>query len=682
MQRKIILLISILFICTIITSAQNIKRPESYNYQRGLEAMNEEKIDEAIEYFNKDIQDNPKNGYSYSWVAHLRLAREEYGKALTAVELALKNLPKKDAEYMIFGYSTRARCYLCLEDTTKALADFSTAIKIKPDEPQLYDARAQIYYDQGKYNLADADYKKMVELKPGDVMGYMGLGRNALRQNKYDDAISQFTYALKLEENYSSGYAFRAEAELEKKMWNEATNDLLAAMKCTWDKKAVYHIQELKEPAFTMMISKLKIQSAKDVNEGNWPYIIALMYEENKDYKKAIDNYVEANRRNSSPVILQRISSCYEELGKFNDALENISMAINMDSTDLSYSIQKANLLYEMGNVKVAISEWDKILAQQPEYSYGYYRRGWFKELAGDYDGAIEDLSMCIVLDPEESYAIQSRGDIYLKQGKKNLAEEDFKKVIEIENTPDKYNCIHYAYQGLGQNEKAIEAMDSILTRDDDRAGNYYDAACLYSRMKNKQKALEYLEKAFELGYRRFGHIDRDPDMDLIRNTEEYRLLIKKYNKQDEKISAVAGNDNVVDNNPISEIPFAKENGVCKVKCKINGLPLHFVFDTGASDVTISMVEATFMMKNGYLSGNDVVGSQRYVDANGDVSVGTVLNLKEVDFGGQSLSNVRASVVRNQKAPLLLGQSVLGRLGKIEIDNGKNVIKITRTSSY
>lgn len=91
------------------------------------------------------------------------------------------------------------------------------------------------------------------------------------------------------------------------------------------------------------------------------------------------------------------------------------------------------------------------------------------------------------------------------------------------------------------------------------------------------------------------------------------------------------------------------------------------------------MVEATFMMKNGYLSSKDVVGNQRYMDANGEVSVGTVINLKDVNFGGLNLTNVRASVVRNQKAPLLLGQSVLSRLGKIEIDNSKNILKITHS---
>ena len=660
--------------------AQKINRPESYNYQRGLEAMQEEKFDEAIEYFNKDIQENPKNGYSYSWIAHIRLAKEEYGKALTASDLAIKNLPKKDPEYVIFGYSTRAECYLCLGDTVKALADYATAIKVKPDEPKLYDNRAQIYFEQGKYELSDQDYRKMIEMQPGDVKGYMGLGRNALRQHRPDDAISQFNYVVKLDESYSSGYSFRAEAELEKELWNEATTDLLTAMKCQWDQKAVLHMSELKDPAFTLMVSKLKIQAAKEANESTWPYLAAMMYVQNKDYKKALELYKEANHKDASPVIYRRISDCYFELGEYDEALNNVNQAINMDSTDLSNIAKKANIYYEMGNAKAAISEWDKVLTLQPEYGFGYYRRGWFKELVGDMDGALEDLSMAIVLDPEDSYAYVSRGDVYLKQGKKDLAEADFKKVIEIEDSPKKYECIHYAYQGLGQNDKAIEAIDSIIARDEDRAGSYYDAACLYSRMKDKTNALKCLEKALELGYLRFAHIERDFDMDFIRDTEEYKSLIHKYKSAHEASINAEATSTSNKEEVTTEVPFTKESGVCKVKCDVNGLPLHFIFDTGASDVTISMVEATFMMKNGYLSSSDVVGSQRYMDANGDVSVGTIINIKTVNFGGMELTNVRASVVRNQKAPLLLGQSVLGRLGKIEIDNSKNVLKITHNN--
>ena len=128
-------------------------------------------------------------------------------------------------------------------------------------------------------------------------------------------------------------------------------------------------------------------------------------------------------------------------------------------------------------------------------------------------------------------------------------------------------------------------------------------------------------------------------------------------------------------------MPFTKADGITKVKCEINGLPLHFIFDTGASDVSISMVEANFMLKNDYISPKDIIGNRAYSDANGELSVGTVINLKEVTFGGLVLKDVKASVVRNQKAPLLLGQTVLGRLGKIEIDNTNMKLKITHTTT-
>lgn len=678
-MKRLLFVLSVMTWSIMWVNAQSVKRTESYNYQRGLEAMQDEKRQEALDFFNKDLKENPKNGYSYSWIAMLRGQNEEYGRALTAADLAIKYLPRKDAEYVIFAYTTRAGVYLHLGDTVKAMTDYDMAIKVKPDEGDLYEKRAQIYFEQERYDLAAADYHKMIELNPGDVMGYMGLGRNANEQRNWTEAIKQFDYVTKLSSDYSSGYSFRAESYIGLEKWNEATDDIVSALALEWDRKAMYLATTLKEPAFTMLVSKMKIQSVKSPNEARWPYVMGTMYQHEKQYKKAVEAYEEANKRNASPAILRWVAHCYSEIGLYENALNSIDQALNMDSTDLVNLERKANILYEMGNAKSAIDVYTQVLNTQPEYAFGYYRRGWFKELTGDFDGAIEDLSICVVLDPEESYAFETRGDIYLRQGKKELAEADFLKVIEIENTPEKYSCIHYAYQGLGQYDKAIEMMDSIIAREEDRAGSYYDAACLYSRMDNKQKALEYLEKSLELGYRRFAHIERDQDMDPIRDMEEFKALILKYKQSDVDGSSVRSEvekSTISSTADISEIPFTKESGVYKVKCQINGLPLHFVFDTGASDVTLSMTEASFMMKNGYLSGNDVIGSQRYMDADGDISVGTVINLKDVNIGGQTLKNVRASVVRNQKAPLLLGQSVLGRLGKIEIDNQKRVLII------
>lgn len=660
-------------------SQNSIKRPDTYNYNRGLEELRNENYDDALIYLNKEVENDPKNGYAYSWIAMIRLTQEEYGRALTSADLALKNLPKKDSEFIAATYNIRAGVYLALEDTIKALNDYASAIKACPTDDNAYEKRAQIYYEQKNYELADNDYKQIIKLDQGGVMGYMGIGRNRNAQKQWDEGIEQFNFVANMYNDYSSAYSFRAEAYIGKEKWAEATDDIIKALSINGDNKAFALMQDLKEPAFGMLKAKMKIQGTKNPNNAYWPYCIGVMHEHNEEYEKAIPFYEEAQRKDADDMNLRRIAQCYYEMGDYNKALRNINQAIELDSTKVQYIPFKANVLYEMGNAKEAIAEWDKHQVLYPDYGFGYYRRGWFKSLSGDEDGAIEDFTLSVTLDPEYSYSYVSRGDVYSRQGKTELAKADFLKVIEIEDTPEKYECLHYAYQALGETEKAIAAIDTIIARDEDKKGNYYDASCLYSRMKNKEKALEYLEKCLQMGYNRFAHIRIDHDMDFLRDMPEFKALIEKYESETKSKFSQSSDEKTGSEKITTEVPFTKENGICNVKCKINDLPLYFVFDTGASTVSLSMVEATFMMKNGYLDKKDVVGCQYFLDANGNVSEGTTINIRKVDFGGLELENVRASVVRNQKAPLLLGQSILSRLGKIEIDNSNHILKITQT---
>lgn len=680
MKKIGILLLTIACMVTGLDAlAQKDNRPTSYNYQRANEAFQLQDYDEAYEYLTRELQDNPKNGYAHTLLSAIHYYNDDYGKALSSAESALKYLPKKDAEYQCMAYVAKAGVLLMLEDTTKALSTFATGIKNYPKETLLYERRAQLYYELDQYDLSDADYRKLVELEPGETLGYMGLGRNANAQKRWEDAIKQFDYVTKLASNYVGGYSFRAESYIGLKKWDEATDDIVTSLNCEQTDQAIALALQLEEPAFSMLISKLKVQAAKAPNDNTWHLLMGYMYETKNKYEKAIDAYNTANNRDMDEAIYFRIAHCYFDMGDSKQALVSINQALNMDSTDLENMAFKADILNEMGDHKGAVAQLDKVLADVPDYSHGYYLRGIYKKNDGDIDDAIEDLSMAIVLSPKNSYFYYSRAELYQKQGQQDLAEADYRKVIELEEKPEDYSCIPYAYLGLGDYEKAIAVVDTTIARDSTSNSPYYNAACVYSRMGNKEKAIEYLRKAIELGYRHFGHISRDTDLDNIRDSEEFKELIREFNNNENDAETAFGmRDNVAGGTlVVSEVPFTKEDGVCKVKCQVNDLPLYFIFDTGASDVTLSMVEATFMVKNGYITDKDIIGNQRYMDANGNVSVGTVINLKQVDFGGFTLNNVKASVVLNQKAPLLLGQSVLGRLGKIEIDNQHQVLKIT-----
>ena len=656
--------------------ADNIKRPDSYNYSRGVEAINNNNAEEALDYLNKEINEHPDNGYAFAWIALVRNYNEEFGRALTAANVAVKKIPSKDKEYKAFAYGTRAQVYLNLKDTIQALKDYSQAINIVPDDDRFYNQRAQVYYEQGKYDLADKDYLKMISLKEGDVMGYMGIGRNANAQKRYEDAIKQFDYVVKLEPNYSSAYSFRAESYIGLKKYNEAIDDVISALGIDRDRKAFYELQELADSAFEQTVAKLKVQKIKEPNEQSWDYDLGIVYERAAKYNKAIAYYKESLEKESNIITASRISSCYDDLGDYDKALEYCNQAIALDSVKANYLYEKANILDNAGRTQEAIKTMSDYIANTPDEPAGYYQRGWFKDHSGDIEGALEDYTMAITLQPNVAYAYLNRGVLYRLKGENAKAESDFKQVVRLDSIPEEAECSFYAYYYLGQKDKAIEILNTIL--DKDKKGNCYDAACLYSVMGEKEKALSYLRQSLEDGYRRFAHIKRDRDLNNIRNTEEFKVLMKEYEEKHlQEIAADADGDDSAYELKVEEIPFTKEGGVCKVKCAINGLPLHFIFDTGATDVSISSVEATFMAKNDFLSSSDIIGKQNYQTADGNITEGTIINLKDVKLGSLHLNNIKASVVRNQAAPLLLGQSVLSKLGKIEIDNTKKVLRIT-----
>jgi len=151
----------------------------------------------------------------------------------------------------------------------------------------------------------------------------------------------------------------------------------------------------------------------------------------------------------------------------------------------------------------------------------------------------------------------------------------------------------------------------------------------------------------------------------------------KKYESSNDKIN-VNAIQSETQNNASQKyrnvLEMEVQNGVRFVWIEINGIRLRFIFDTGASSISISNTEAMFLAKQGLLTKEDVKGSQSFSDANGDISEGTIINLKTVKIGNRVLHNIEASVVDNLNAPLLFGQSALGKFGKISIDNSRGEV--------
>lgn len=687
-MNRFIIFMTIGLLLGFAVNAKPVETPKNYSYLRGVDAYQQQNYEDAADWFNKELSEHPDNGYAYGYLSLIHYYNGEYGQALSAIEKSIAKLPKKNAAWRSSSYQHRGNIHLALNDTVAALEDYSTAIKVNPQDPDAFSVRGELYYQMGNYAASNEDYLRITDLDPGMTLGYMGLGRNAVEQEKWADAIANFSKVIKMAPEFSQAYAFRAEAELAAEDWSAAADDIIRSLDIDGNRKAINLLSNIPVAGERAMLIKLKIQMTKNPTNILWPFYIGTLHNAKKRFAEAITFYKKANELDPGPYMLYRISDNYLQLGEYDKALDAIDQAIAMDENDDENIQQRANILSEMGRYEEALKDHDRYIERNPGIALGYLDRASDHLHLFQYEEAIDDYNTAFVIIPmleDSPYFLMRRGDAERLSGRSEEAAADYRRLIEIEAASDSTlkdaRWTPFAYSGLGDKDKTLQYIPIILQQDTtDLSGSLYDAACLYARIGQTEQAINYLREAFEKGYTDINHAKADYDFLPLHQLPEFHEIINTYSVK--KISKCAAGAQPFDDTAeytyeTGEVPFTKEGGVTKVKCTINELPLHFVFDTGAAEVSISMVEANFMLKNDYISPKDVIGTSRFIDANGDISEGTVINLRNVDFGGFELENVRASVVRNQKAPLLLGQSVLGRLGKIEIDNTNQKLIIT-----
>lgn len=669
MKQIILAIVVIALSCG--TVCAKVDYMDTYNMQRAYEEAGKENYTDAISFFDKEIKENPKNGYAHLGKAAIQYEQSHFDEVFNSINKALRLIPKKDKSRTTAAHLLMGQTLLAMTDTVGALAKMDKAISIEPKLTDAYEKRAQLYYELHRYDLSDNDYRKMVELNPGEVLGHMGLGRNAQARGNYDEAINIYSKVISIYPDYSSGYSFRAESYLSKKEYQKAIDDICSALVIDSDHKAYRLMFNFPKDKVDLVATKLKGLSAKEKHTGEYYYYTGQLYAHHKMYDKANESLEVGYGIDARPCFLELLAQNCQKSGQYANALAYIDNALQMTPDDLDQIHIKADILGESGDIDGAIEWWGKYIERTPDFYGGYYRRGWFEDISMQTDAAIEDYKMAVMLEPDYAYGHFGLADMLMRKGEIDPAKEEYAKVIELDSIPNNESCAMYALLALDRKDEAITFMNQVLANDSTDAGNYYDAACFSSRIGDTDTAMDHLKKALELGFRRFYHLRHDDDLEELRKLPDFEAIVSKFENVESDNMSQSNSDPVDDSRPevAIEIPFTPEGGCASIKCTINELPLTFIFDTGASIVTLSQTEANFMLKNGYLTEQDVVGKGRFVNADGNVSEGTIFNIREVDLGGLKLDNVRASVVRNQKAPLLLGQSVLGRLGKIEIDN-------------
>jgi tetratricopeptide (TPR) repeat protein len=288
------------------------------------------KVSDAVSYFSKAIDLNPKLAKAYSSRGAEFLSMGQHAKAIPDLDKAIE-LDPKSAE----AYFNQAMLYAASKQDAKALSNFNKAIELKPIFPAAYKSRGNAYLKAGRNPEALSDFAKAIELNPKDAAAYFLLGHLYVQSGKDDKAITYFTKAIELNAKYAEAYNFRGIEYGKLEKYTDAISDFIRAVEINpkyadayYYRAVTYDQLEQYDPAIKYYSKALEIEPK-----------FAMAYNgRGVDYNK-LGNYIEARADFNKVVQLQpknaraylnRAIACLN-LKKNEDAKRDLKKAGELD---------------------------------------------------------------------------------------------------------------------------------------------------------------------------------------------------------------------------------------------------------------------------------------------------------------------------------------------------------------
>lgn len=260
--------------------------------------------------------------------------------AIAACDRAIRNRATP-ANVRSISYYNRGIEYERKSEHDRAIADFTSALRINPKYGDAFHHRALMYRAKGELDRAIADFTSAL-------------------QNKTGKPAAAY---------YARGLAYKEKGDLDR-----AVTDLGAALRI--DASAVVYVDR-------GLIYKAK---------GELDRAIA-------DYGEAIrlDSSLTSAYNNRA--------YAYESKGDFDRAIADCDAALRLDPNYVNAHTNRGNNYLDKSDYARAIADYDEAIRLNPKSAFAYFKRGLANIYAGMLAKALADLTQASDLDPKDAYA-------------------------------------------------------------------------------------------------------------------------------------------------------------------------------------------------------------------------------------------------------------------------------------
>ncbi len=169
-------------------------------------------------------------------------------------------------------------------------------------------------------------------------------------------------------------------------------------------------------------------------------------------------------------------------------------------SVDAKTYYQLGNDFYEKADYEKAIENYNMAILLNPIFSEAYFNRALCYYQLKNFDKSIVDYSKAAELDPPNSIIYNNRGDAYYRKQDYKEAVKDYDKAIQL--NPNYLKAFYnrgLSYASIEEYEKAIEDFSKVIQLKEDFAEAYHLRGLCFEYANNLSTAIEDYEKALKL---------------------------------------------------------------------------------------------------------------------------------------------------------------------------------------
>ena len=242
-------------------------------------------------------------------------------------------------------FNSRGIAYVLDERYTEAANDFGKAVVLRADFTQGYFNRAEALSALGKFELAIKDYTSALRLAPGDAQALTGRGHANVALNNFAAALADYDAVIKAYPNNALALINRGDCYEASRDWRASLADYAAA----------------KNLATTNGSSKLT-----DLADQRTAWVLASASDPSvRDAEKAMALIGPCVDRSSSPSVamLETLAAAQAAMGRFQEAKQSQTKAIQLTGAEVSVDDNKAN--GSPHQVRMALYEDEKPFVQE-----------------------------------------------------------------------------------------------------------------------------------------------------------------------------------------------------------------------------------------------------------------------------------------------------------------------------